>query len=333
MAATIREVAKRANVGIGTVSRVINSAEHVSEATRRQVEAAMRELNFSPNPHASNLKRQTVNTVGFFFSSTERRPLSDPFFSALMSGLADAAGALGLDLLVASCRNPDTELAQLERMTAGNRISGLIQTDTRVKDARMAFLRDRRIPFVAFGRMQPISAAPWVDVDGKDGVMRAVNHLFSRGHARIGLITLPRFLTCAQDRLAGYRAAFTRAQRPVEGRYIVDGGLTESDGGRAAEQLFALPDPPTAIVACSDVLAFGAMRVIQTCGMRVGPDVALIGFDDIPMAAHATPPLTTLRQPVYDIATELVHLLVRHINGEKVASRVIKPELILRESA
>jgi LacI family transcriptional regulator, galactose operon repressor len=290
----------------------------------------MRDLDFTPNPHASNLKRQTVSTIGFFFSSTDVRPLSDPFFSALVSGLADAAGVLGFDLLVASCRSADNELVQLERLTSGNRVSGLILTDTRVNDARVKFLRERERPFVAFGRTRPVSAAPWIDVDGKVGIARAVKHLLAQGHTNIGLITLPQYLTCAQDRLAGYRAAYADAQRAINERYIVDGGLTESDGSFAAQKLLALPDPPTAIVACSDVLAFGAMRVIHQRGMRPGQDMALVGFDDIPMAAHSVPPLTTLHQPIYDIASELVHMLIRHINGEKVTPQVIIPELVLR---
>jgi DNA-binding LacI/PurR family transcriptional regulator len=332
VAPTIREVAKRANVGIGTVSRVINHADHVSQATRNQVELVMHELGFTPNPHARNLKRQTVSTLGFFFTSTNRRPLSDPFLNTLITGLADAASVVGFDLLVASSREESTELAQLERLVAGNRVAGLIFTDTRVDDARVKLLRRRKKPFVAFGRIEPASAGPSIDVDGREGVLRAMKHLFVQGHTCIGLITLPDFLTCAQDRLQGYRDAYAWAQRPLEAHYIVRGGLTESDGCRAAEELMALPSPPTAIVACSDVLALGAMRVIQQRGMALGRDMALVGFDDIPVAAYTAPPLTTLRQPIYEIASELVHMLVRHINGEPVTSRVIQPELVIRES-
>lgn len=332
MAVTIRDVAEKAGVGVGTVSRTLNGAAHVRPATRERIEAAMRELDFQPNTHASNLKRTTAMTIGFFFSSAHRRHLSDPFFSTLMSGLADEASGQGYDLLVASAPADAGELEKLERFVSGGRVSGIILTDTRVNDARVELLRRQKVPFVAFGRVKPASAAPCIDVDGKLGIERATHHLFAQGHTAIGLIGLPEDLTCAVDRVDGYRAGYALAHRKVDPNYVVAGGISEADGTRAAEQLFSLPNPPTAIIACSDVLALGALRAIHQRGLRAGRDIALIGFDDIPVAGHTSPPLTTIRQPVYDIATDLVRMLIKHIAGEPVARKVIKPELIVRES-
>lgn len=332
MAVTIRDVAEKAGVGVGTVSRTLNGAEHVRAATRARIEVAMRELGFQPNPHASNLKRATATTIGFFFSSSHHRPLSDPFFSTLMSGLADEATAQGYDLLVASAPADGGELEKLERFVAGGRVSGVILTDTRINDARVELLRRNDTPFVAFGRVKPASAAPCIDVDGRLGVETAVKHLFARGHTAIGLIGLPDDLTCAADRVEGYRLGYAHARRKVDEHAIVMGCLTESDGSRATEALLSLPKPPTAIIACSDVLALGALRAIHQRGLEVGRDLALVGFDDIPLAAHTSPPLTTLHQPIYEIATDLVRMLIKRINGEPVARKVIKPELIERES-
>jgi LacI family transcriptional regulator len=345
MSVTILDVAERAGVGVGTVSRVINGAEHVKPATRAKIEVAMRELGFHPNAQARNLKRGVVSTVGFFFTSGQRR-LSDPFFNVLMAGMADAASDRNFDLLVASCRNPADELASLERLIRSNRIGGVIITDTRVHDQRVALLQKHDFPCVAFGRVAARSRVPCIDVDGKHGVERAVRHLFDLGHRRVGFIGLPAHLTCAQDRLAGYRAAFSTAGRDVDEQYIAVGGLSEAEGMAAASRLLSLRARPTAIVACSDVLAFGAMQVIQQSGLRAGKDMALIGFDDIPSAAHTNPPLTTLRQPIYDIGAQLVDILVSQINGVQsgnghskgsrsapVLSRLIEPDLILRDSA
>lgn len=343
MSVTILDVAKLAGVGVGTVSRVINDADHVKPATREKIEAAMLELGFHPNAQARNLKRGIVSTVGFFFTSGQRR-LSDPFFNVLMAGMADAAGDRNFDLLVASCRNPADELASLEKLIKSNRVGGVIITDTRVRDPRVALLQRHTFPCVAFGRVGQKSSVPCVDVDGKRGVERAVQHLFDLGHQRIGFVGLPGELTCAQDRLAGYRAAFDAARREMDEGCIVAGGLSEAEGVTAAAKLLALRNRPTAIIACSDVLAFGAMQAIQHAGLRTGKDIALIGFDDIPSAAHTNPPLTTVRQPIYDIGAQLVDILVGQIKQGNAASerasahvhpmaRLIEPDLILRDSA
>jgi DNA-binding LacI/PurR family transcriptional regulator len=346
MSVTILDVAKLAGVGVGTVSRVINGANHVSPATREKIEAAMLELRFHPNAQARNLKRGVVSTVGFFFTSGQRR-LSDPFFNVLMAGMADAAGDRNFDLLVASCRNPADELTSLAKLIKSNRVGGMIITDTRVRDPRVELLQEHAFPCVVFGRVNQRASAtvPCVDVDNKRGIERAVQHLFDLGHQRIGFIGLPDDLTCAQDRLAGYRAAFKAAGREVDESAVVVGGLTETAGMAAAAKLLALRSRPTAIVACSDVLAFGAMQAMEQSGLRAGKDVALIGFDDIPSAAHTNPPLTTVRQPIYNIGAQLVDILISQINhggigadngnglSTRSMSRVIEPDLILRDSA
>ncbi|MCL5999857.1 MAG: LacI family transcriptional regulator [Chloroflexi bacterium] len=333
MSVTILDVARRAGVGIGTVSRVLNGGYHVRPATREKVETAIHDLGYHPNTHARNLKRHTVTTVGFFFNSGHRR-LSDPFFSTLMAGMNDAASDHSYDLLVASCRQSAAELAALERLTQSNRVSGVILTDTRVDDPRIALLQQLAFPFVVFGRINGHAKAPSVDVDGKCGIEQAMAHLFERGHRRIGFIGLPHELTCAQDRLAGYYAAHTSAGYAIDERYVVPGGVTEAEGVHAASQLLQLPNRPTAIVACSDVIAFGVMQVIQQAGLQVGKDISVVGFDDIPMAAYTHPPLTTVRQPIYDIGVQLVNMLIEHTanRNTNAVSRLIEPELVIRES-
>jgi DNA-binding LacI/PurR family transcriptional regulator len=330
---TILDVAERAGVGVGTVSRVINGADHVRPATREKIEAAMRELNFHPNAQARNLKRGSVNTLGFFFNSGQRR-LSDPFFNTLMAGMADACGDHNYDLLVASCRDPQDELAALEKLIRSNRVAGIIITDTRLRDPRVAMLQRLEFPCVVFGRVGARSGVPFVDVDGKRGVEQAVLHLLERGHHRIGFIGLPSDLTCAQDRLAGYRAAIEAAQLRLNEKLIQAGGLTETAGRHAAQALLSQSSRPTAIIACSDVLAFGVMQAAQDAGVRIGRDLAVVGFDDIPMAAHINPPLTTVRQPIYDIGVQLASLSIEHLRGEsdRAIQKLIEPELIIRES-
>ena len=333
MSVTILDVAEKAGVGVGTVSRVINGADHVRPATREKIEAAMRVLNFHPNAQARNLKRGSVNTLGFFFNSGQRR-LSDPFFNTLMAGMADACGDHNYDLLVASSRDPQNELAALEKLIRSNRVAGIIITDTRLRDSRIALLQRLEFPCVAFGRVGARAGVPFVDVDGKRGIEEAAKHLIAKGHHRIGFIELPNNLTCAQDRLAGYRAALDTAHIKLDEGLVQAGGLTEAEGRKAAQALLAQRKPPTAIIACSDVLAFGVMQAAQDAGVRVGRDLAVVGFDDIPMAAHINPPLTTVRQPIYDIGVQLACMSIEHVRNEsdRAVQKLIEPELIIRDS-
>ncbi len=320
---TITDVAKHAKLGLGTVSRALNGGQNVSSGAQERVNRAMAELGYVPNRNARNLKRQRSHTLGFLFASDKRR-LSDPFFSTLMAGLADAAGQQRHDLLVASCPDPAEEMATLDGMVNGNRVGGMILTDTRINDPRVAMLRKSKTPFVAFGRLPHDCPAPWIDVDGAAGVRKAMLHLQARGHSRIGFIGLPTELTYALDRLSGFNEA-----HGAQDLICIAHGLTEADGRSAAETLLAQANPPTALVACSDVLALGALQVVQ----RSGRAVAVIGFDDIPIAAHTHPALSTVRQPIYEIGSQLVDLLIRHMNNEPAPSKLLEPDLVLRESA
>jgi len=332
---TILDVAKKAGVGVGTVSRVINSATHVRPATRATIESAMRDLGYHPNAQARNLKRRTVTTLGFFFNSGGRR-LSDPFFNVLMAGIADACGDRNYDLLVASCRNAADELVALERLIKSNRVCGVILTDSRVRDARIALLEAEQFPCAVLGRPGgKTQSTVSVDLDNRRAIIEAVSWLFARGHQRVGFIGPSDDGTCSRDRMSGYRAAHTVAQRAIDPRLITHTGITEEDGASAMCALLALQPRPTAVVACSDVIAFGAMRAITHSGLRVGKDIAVIGFDDIPAAAFTSPALATVRQPIYDMGETLAGMLIDFVHSEGICQgpRIIAPELVLRESA
>jgi LacI family transcriptional regulator len=332
MAITIQDVAIRAGVGLGTASRVINNASHVRPSTREKVEAAMRDIGYHPNPHARNLKRQKVMVIGFLMTSNHRRP-SDPFFSMLMSGMADAASKHHYDLLVSGVAKPVDEIERLEQFVSGNRVGGLILIDRRTKDDRIKWLHQHHFPFVSYGRIDEAGNIPYLDMDCRSGVEREAMHLIDRGHTHIAFVGLPDEFTTAQDRLEGYQSTLRRMGLKARKDYVITGCWNEADGQAAAEKLLRLPDRPTAIIASSDVIAFGVMRASQMQNLTVGKDIAVVGFDDVPMAAQSNPPLTTLRQPIYEVGVELVDMLVRHMSGKPVTSHCIEPTLIVRQSS
>jgi LacI family transcriptional regulator len=157
--------------------------------------------------------------------------------------------------------------------------------------------------------------------------------LVERGHSRIAFIGLPDDLLVSRDRLGAYRSAMQRYGYKIHTDYVITGCWNEVDGQVSAEKLLQLSERPTAIVASSDVIAFGVLRALNTFNLVPGKDVAVVGFDDVPMAAHSNPPLTTVQQPIYDIGVELVDMLIMFMTGQSVPSRCIEPKLIVRQSA
>jgi len=333
--ATIKDVARLAGVSTATVSYVINNTRRVSPETRRRVLEAIAKLDYHPNVIARGLQGRRTNVIGFVISSRVRR-LSDPFYLELISGIADEAANRGFHILFSTCPGGAQEEAELYReLVKTGRVDGLIVSDTRHNDARLAFLIKEDFPFVAFGRSDREWDFPFVDVDGKAGVYEGMKHLIASGRRRIGFIKMPSELVCARHRLEGYKAALKDHGLPLDPRLLVEGDLTQQGGYMAMHELLALASPPDAVLVCSDLMAFGAMNAIRDAGLTVGKDVAVVGFDDIPMAAHFNPPLTTIHQPIYEIGSRLVKMLTTLLNGDELEEKhvILEPSLVVRQSS
>lgn len=332
---TIKDVAKLAGVSTATVSYVINNSRRVSPETRRRVLEAIAKLDYRPNVIARSLQGRRTDTIGFVISSQVRR-LSDPFYLELISGIADEAANQGFHILFSICPAETWEELELYReLVKTGRVDGLIVPDTRRDDPRLAFLLEEDFPFVTFGRSDKEQDFPYVDVDGFAGVYLGVEHLINTGRRRIGFIGMPPEIVCAQHRLEGYKAALKDHGLPFAPELVVEGDLTQQGGYRAMQQLLALQTPPDAVLVCSDLMAFGAINALRKQGFKVGKDVAVVGFDDIPMAAHFNPPLTTIHQPIYEIGSRLVKMLTAILNGDELQERqvILEPSLVVRQSS
>jgi DNA-binding LacI/PurR family transcriptional regulator len=203
--------------------------------------------------------------------------------------------------------------------------------DVRQDDERVAAARRLGIPHVCAGR--PADDSPFVSIDAEAGTLEALAHLIVLGHERIGLLTPPLELALATAQDAAYRTALIEAGIAFDEQLIVEGGLTEGEGYLAANDLLALPERPTAILAGSAALAFGTLHAAHDAGMRVGQDLALIVFDDPPSAAHVAPPLTAVRQPMVEVGRELAAMLVARIEGREYPRALLLPtQLIVRRS-
>jgi LacI family transcriptional regulator len=335
MNVTLKDIAAEVGYSVTTVSRALNDYNDVSEATKQIIKRVAQEMGYHPHVIAQSLQSRRTNTVGFIVPATERY-LSDPYFLELLAGIGDGAASYAFDLLVSTCKPMDAqEHLAYERMVRGRRVDGIIVARTRRDDERIAYLVSEGFPLIAFGRTNSELDFPYLDIDGEKGIFEAVEHLIGLGHRRIGFITPSMYLMFAEHRLTGYKQALRSNGLEFDVALTIEGNLTQSGGHQRMEQLLDLENPPTAVVAGNDLMAFGAMEAAQERGLAVGHDIAVIGFDDVPLAAHFHPSLTTVRQPIYDIGKMLSQRLVKIIKGKKLDPHqiLLQPELVIRESS
>lgn len=334
MAPTLKDIARKVGRSVTTVSRALADYDDVSPETKALVRRVAAELGYIPNISAQRLRRQRTDTLGLILPTFGPR-FSDPFFSELLAGVGNEAAKHGYSLLVAT-RAPgsEEELDAYRQKTQGRRVDGLIVVRTRREDPRIAFLAEQQFPFVAFGRTAQAYDFPYLDEDGELGMRLIVEHLVSRGHRRIAYLAPHPDLMFTSFRLQGFRQAMQTHDLPVEEDLIVYGDLTQRSGYELARQLLERHNPPTAIAAGNDLMALGAMSAAQERGLKVGADVAVTGFDDIPPAEHSHPPLTTVHQPIYEIGRMACEMLIKILRGETLTDRhlLLQPALVVRAS-
>jgi DNA-binding LacI/PurR family transcriptional regulator len=334
MAITRDDVAQLAGVSPATVSYVINNGPRpVAKDTRARVMQAIEQLGYQPNVIAQNLRRQRTNSVGLVFLTIERH-LTHPYFVDLLTSVGEECARHGFDLLLSPCADRAKEQSIYEGITRGQRAAGIIVTGIRHNDTRITHLSEENFPFVVLGRPENNEDFPYIDVDGARGMDEAAQHLIDVGWQRIACIGLAAELICTGDRLAGYRRALERNGLVYDPALVVNMDTTETAGHQAMNHFLSLDEPPDAVLACSDELALGAMTAVHEQGLVVGQDIGIIGFDDIPAAVHCRSPLTTIRQPLYEIGTRLCRMLIQIIEGEQIENgqSILAPKLIIRES-
>ena len=334
MAVTIKDVAKRVGLSVTTVSRALNDFNDVSAETKELIRRTAEEMGYVPNSLAQRFQKRKTDTIGLILPTFGPR-FSDPFFSELLAGIGNKAANQGYDLLVSTRAPGDEELLAYRQIVQGNRVDGLVVVRTRKNDKRIEYLRSTQFPFVAFGRVEGELDFPFVDEDGQSGFRLVADHLVNLGHRRIACIASPPDLMFSQYRFEGLRLRLQELGAPLDPDLVRVGDLTQRSGYEQATDLLNLPNTPTAIIAFNDLMALGAMSAAQNRGLVVGSDISITGFDNIPMATHSHPPLTTVDQPIYQIGSIVCEMLIKCIKGEELEQRqvLLQPELNIRESS
>ncbi len=325
-------MAALAGVSRTTVSFVVNGRSDVQipPETRRRVAAAARELDYHPHGAARQLAAGKSLTLGLVLLQSAEQVVADALLAEILWGLAAAARAGGFRVLVEPLTPGEGTYADLLR---SQRTDGLVVSGPRDDDDDLAALVRDGFPIVLQGS-RPDLDAPSVDVDNRAGARGAVEHLIGLGHRQIGCITnAPLAYTAAAERLAGYRDALEAAEIAFDSQLVVEGAFDATSGHAAMTQLLTQADP-TAVFVASDVVAIGALRGLRDAGLQVPRDVSVVGFDDIPLAEHFDPPLTTVRLPAHSLGKTAGQLLVDRVAGRPVALRTLLPtQLVIRESA
>jgi LacI family transcriptional regulator len=329
----LQEFAAQLGLSVSTVSKAMNDRADVSAKTRETVLAAAAKLGFMPDPAGRRLRRQTSDTIGFVLSAPQAH-FAHPFFLDMLSGIDEAVDGTDYQIIIASGRSVEREIDAFRRLVERHRVDGLMFGRTRRHDERIAYLLERDVPFVAFGRSETSDAFAYVDIDhtvvGRDGCARFVR----LGHRRIALVNAPAYLMFSKHQRDGYKAALRAAGIKFDPRLYVEEDLSEEAGARAARQLLDSNDPPTAIVCGNDTVAIGVMRAVTEMGKVVGRDVGVIGGDDHPFGRLVTPALTTFSAETNKAGHRMVQMLLARLNGTPPAElqEVWNPSLIVRAS-
>lgn len=328
-APSINAVAELAGVSIATVSRVLNDSKPVNESTRLRVEAAVAKLGYRANPFGRSLAKAESHLLLVLVPD-----FSNPSYGfQILKGVESVTRRHGYKLLLADDSSAGSASREPLDLSYFQLVDGVISlTHLNDRPELVAALDGK--PWVACSEFAPGGQAPFVSIDHRQAALDAVQYLLNRGHRRIALIAVDEIYPWARHRRAGYLAALQRAGIEPDADLIRTVADTDYESGRrAAGGLMALTELPTAVFAMSDTLAIGAIKAFGRKGKRVPQDIAVMGFDNLPLAEVFEPALTTIAQPISEIGEVAAQLLMQRLAGEEATSRTLAHHLVLRESA
>ncbi len=325
----IKDVAKKANVSISTVSRVINQSKPVQSKTKERVLMAIEELGYKPNAIARSLKVKHTQSIGIMVPD-----IANQFYPEVVRGIEDVANMYEYTIFLCNTDlDDDKELKYFSGMEE-KQVDGLIFMGNILTDRLAREMKKADMPVVLIGSDHP--DLPSVTIDNTLAARKAVEYLLDKGHRGVAVITgKMKDPMMGRARLKGYREALEKAGINWKSEWVVEGGYRFKSGYEGARQLMMLEERPTAIFVASDEMAIGAMRAILEKGLQIPQDIAVVGFDNIDMSGKVYPSLTTMGQPMYEMGAIGMRLLTKYLQGEIVNDNkvVLNFELTERESS
>ncbi|MGM0500306.1 MAG: LacI family DNA-binding transcriptional regulator [Bacillota bacterium] len=329
---TIKDIAKKADVSVATVSKVMNGYDDIGEVTKAKVLKIIKENNYRPNANAQSLRTNKSFLVGLFFKDHQDSGVKHPFFRGIISGLEERLLENNYDMILFSA-NWEDQFSYLEKCQFRN-VDGAILMGVPKDDPKLPELLNAKIPSVFIDLDISDDKASYIISDNEKGAREAVRHLAELGHQKIAVIEGEEITIPTQKRLAGYKSEMKAQNLEIRDEWIIQGRFSVDGGVKAMEEILKLDDRPTAIFCMGDEIAVGAMQTIKEAGLKVPDDFSIVGFDDIEISQYLNPALTTIRQQKAEMGIEAANMVLKMINKpeEKVEAEIIDTEFVLRNS-
>jgi LacI family transcriptional regulator len=328
---TIHDVAKRAGVAPITVSRVINNSGYISQETRDRVERAIADLEYVPNALARGLRSKRTNTLALVMTD-----ITNPFFTNIARGVEDTASESGFTVIFCNTDESETEELKYANILAQKQVDGVLLVPACSNSTSVEFLQSLDVPVVLLDRWVPNVKSDVVRCDSETGAYQLINLLISLGHTRIAVISGPRKVSTAEDRVAGYRRALAEAGLS-KFEQVYFGSFTQTCGYEFANHAMAQANPPTALFGANNFISIGAMKALRELRLRVPDDVTLVSFDDLPVDLFIDEPfMTVVAQPAYAMGQKATELLLKRLAGvslEEFQEVILPIEIIQRRSS
>lgn len=334
MGVTINDIAKAAKVSPSTVSRAIANNPRISEETREKIFKLMEEMNYHPNMIARSLANKSTKIIGVVVTGTTEKAFQHPFFPEILRGIASPAYKNKYKILISSVNSTKEEKQVVTEFAKSGIAEGIILLSSRVKGPAIPELLKMGFPFVVVGRPENEREVCWVDNDNVSIGYEVTKHLIKMGRKKIAFLGVSSDFIVTLDRLEGYKKALAEHNIPVLNELIVEGRFVDDRGYELMKKLLDKGTVPTGVIACDDLLAFGAIKCMTEKGLKVPEDIAVAGFNNVPLSDYFTPPLTSVDVNAFGLGVKAFNLLLENMNSEyKSIDRAIVPAtLIVRKS-
>jgi LacI family transcriptional regulator len=333
---TAQNVAEKAGVSITTVSFVLNNVigPKISEETRERVLNAARELDYHPNASAQKMARGRTNVIGLILRQDPEKAYADLFLPSVMQGVSSIARPSGYQILFIPLP-PDASGREFNQLIQERHVDGLIVSGPTDDDTELEGLCGDGGNVVLIGKLLG-SRVPFVDINNVEAAAKAVNHLANLGHKRIGFISnAPLKYYSSRERESGYRMALNQNEIDFDSSIVKYGDFTPESGYQAIQEILNISDRPTAVFVASDTVAIGAIHALHENQLKIPEDMAVVGFDDIPISKFLNPPLSTVHSPAYSLGQAAASMLIQQLTeGTPIQEEVIlHTQLVIRESS